>query len=244
MDAESQDRMQTETEAQSVENRGIDDPIDSPGMPRGLIFGAIVIVAAAIVASTLIGGDEQASSAAEADSESYLDRFATLPVDPPFTTHTGEQIRLGFLEGEPWIAAFVFTRCRGACPIIVSAADRLDSMLLDAEIPTRIIAFTVDPEYDTPDVLAAYVDSAGLGERWTMLHTTDSVVQSLAVDGFSLAIEEGFDPNEPIVHSSRLILVDRSMQIRGYFDVAGPDALARLVAARKELQREEGGDDE
>ena len=60
--------------------------------------------------------------------------------------------------------------------------------------------------------------------------------------GFMLAIApaedaEGVDltSSGPIVHSVHLVLVDRSLQVRGYYESTDPDAMARLVSDARML---------
>ena len=55
-------------------------------------------------------------------------------------------------------------------------------------------------------------------ERWLFLRASDSVVQRLAQDAFHVAIAEGTDPEEPIIHSSKFFVVDAEGEVRGIFD--------------------------
>jgi len=41
------------------------------------------------------------------------------------------------------------------------------------------------------------------------------------------------------VHSTRMVLVDRHGEIRGYYDAIGPDAITELVADTNHLLREQ-----
>ena len=203
-------------------------------IPFPMIVGAVAVVLLAIAAAIFFAPSDEPETRA-GDFELTPEIHGRVPGTPLFTNHRNEAVALRDLAGEPWIAAFIFTRCKGACPIIVRSMMRLEAQLDSAGITTRLVAFTVDPSFDTPEVLGVFADSLGASSSWTFLSAPDSVVQPLAIDAFRLAIEEGIDPDEPIIHSSRLILVDRSLWIRGYFDVRSPDALDQLLEARREL---------
>lgn len=123
------------------------------------------------------------------------------------------------LSGKVWIADFIFTRCGGSCPILSARMAALAQRT--ADVPgLRFVSFDVDPEHDTPEVLAAYGQKLGADPaRWTFLHGERSVIRALIKDGFKLAIEDGVpDSVEPILHSTRFVLVDGEGTIRGYYD--------------------------
>ena len=138
-------------------------------------------------------------------------------------------------RGTVWIADFIFTRCGGSCPILSSRMLALSKKTSD--VPAiRYVSFGVDPEYDTPEVLATYARELGADPaRWTFLHGERPVIRALIKDGFKLAIEDGpADSVEPILHSTRFVLVDGEGTIRGYYDgmeQAPVDALERDARA-------------
>jgi cytochrome oxidase Cu insertion factor (SCO1/SenC/PrrC family) len=121
--------------------------------------------------------------------------------------------------GKVWIAAFTFTRCGGSCPILSARMATLSERMTD--VPgVRFVSFGVDPEYDTPEVLADYGRKLGADPaRWSFLWGERTVVRELIRDGFKLAIEDApEDSVEPILHSTRFVLVDGEGTIRGYYD--------------------------
>lgn len=56
--------------------------------------------------------------------------------------------------GKPVVMFFGFTRCIGVCP---TALRRLSAALKEMSPAPELLFVTVDPERDTPDVMAAYV---------------------------------------------------------------------------------------
>src|SRR5262245_7549105 len=90
--------------------------------------------------------------------------------------------------------------------------------------PARLVSITVDPDNDSPEVLAEYAKSfRARDDRWMFLTGDKQAIIHLARDGFKLPATE--DPN---VHSLRLVLVDRGGRIRGYFDSTDDESLASL----------------
>lgn len=166
-------------------------------------------------------------------------RLGPLP-DAALVDQAGRTTRLSDLAGSPWIAGFVFTRCEGPCPRLTAEMARLSHALADT--PLRFLLFTVDPDHDTPEVLARYASHFRLGERTRLLTGPRAVLYALIRDGFKLGVapaEEAEAESHFITHSQRLVLVDRSGFIRGYYDGLDPEATARLAEAARALAREE-----
>ena len=83
----------------------------------------------------------------------------------------------------------------------------------------HFISFTVDPDKDTPAQLREYASrlQAQPG-RWDFLTGPKSEIYNLSQHGFKLAAADRSSNNTEPLHSTRMILVDRRGQIRGYYD--------------------------
>ena len=147
---------------------------------------------------------------------------------------SGKTVTLHDLAGQVWIADFIFTNCGGACPVMSQSMRKLQDAL-PREI--RMVSFTVDPSRDTPQVLAEYAKRYGANEnRWLFLSGEKEALYNLSIKGFKLALEDTGGPEvEPITHSTRLVLVDRHGQIRGYYSGTEEEELKRLSAEAKKL---------
>jgi len=142
------------------------------------------------------------------------------------------------LAGKIWIADFVYTTCPGPCPMISSRMSELQKPLEKTDV--HLVSFSVDPEKDTPEVLRGYAEKLQAEpERWDFLTGPKSAIYQLSHDGFKLAVSDGSDAQGIPVHSTRMVLVDRHGQIRGYYDAAEPDAMAKLLADTNHLLREQ-----
>jgi cytochrome oxidase Cu insertion factor (SCO1/SenC/PrrC family) len=146
------------------------------------------------------------------------------------TEASGTTLRRTDLLGKVWIASFIFTRCGEACPLLMQHEARLqpDLPLRD---DLRLVSFSVDPEWDTPKVLTEYAHTFGADQsRWLFLTGDKKQVYHLTTDGFHLAVVDA-DPTKemPILHSTKLVLVDRGGAIRGYYDSSDPAEMQKLI---------------
>jgi cytochrome oxidase Cu insertion factor (SCO1/SenC/PrrC family) len=146
------------------------------------------------------------------------------------TEANGTALRRTDLLGKVWVASFLFTRCAEACPLLMQHEARLqpDLPLRD---DLRLVSFSVDPDWDTPKVLTEYAHTFGADRnRWLFLTGDKKQVYRLASDGFHLAAQPADPAREmPILHSTKLVLVDRGGAIRGYYDSSDPVEMQKLI---------------
>ena len=140
------------------------------------------------------------------------------------TAETGQPFDRKSLDGKVWVADFIFTTCTGPCP-------RISSLMREAQQATsaipevRLVSFTVDPERDTPAALAQYAARYhAQPERWHFLTGPRDALDHLTRDAFKLGNVDG-----SLVHSTRLVLLDRESRIRGYYGTSEDDPVVQLV---------------
>jgi protein SCO1/2 len=156
---------------------------------------------------------------------------------------SGQAVSLKNLKGQVWVADFVFTHCAGPCPLLSRRMQSLQEPL--APYPAaRLVSFSVDPERDTPEVLAEYAKRYNAGERWLFLTGEKEPLYWLIMDGFKLGVDDGsaLTAGVPgpgtITHSTRFVLVDREGRIRAYYDGSSPDVSEKLLPDIQALLRE------
>ena len=154
-----------------------------------------------------------------------LPTYNTVPAFT-LTDQNGEEFRSAdVLASKIWVADFIFTTCTGPCPRMSARMRRLQTDL--ADLPdVKLVSFTVDPENDTPEVLAEYAKRfrAEPG-RWYFLTGTMEALHELNRDAFMLGDVKG-----NLDHSTRFVLVDRNGVVRGYYVSGDSDAMDRLQA--------------
>jgi protein SCO1/2 len=154
------------------------------------------------------------------------------------TNQNGQMFGSTQLHGKVWIADFIFTMCPGPCPMISSRMSELQKPLEKTDV--HLVSFSVDPEHDTPQVLSGYAEKLNARpHRWDFLTGPKEAIYRLSRDGFKLGISDGRTENGTPVHSTRMILVDRRGEIRGYYDATAPDAITKLLADTNHLLREQ-----
>ncbi len=147
---------------------------------------------------------------------------------PAFTlvNQEGEPFGSADLAGRPYIASFFFTRCRSICPALVHSLQLLQARMEREGVEgVRIVTFSVDPEYDTPERLREYTAAVGADpERWVFLTGSRDAMKRLLVEGFKVPLgrpEEIAPGLTDIAHTGKLVLVDGQGWIRGYYSTDG-----------------------
>ncbi len=152
---------------------------------------------------------------------------------PPFELidQHGQSFTSAALTGHVWVADFVFTNCEATCPRMSSKMRALQNAT-DAKV--KLISFTVDPDRDTPQVLAAYAQRFSAdGARWSFLTGSKEALNALDQDAFKLGTI-----GTEIEHSTRFALVDRKGRIRGYYGIAEGDPVEKIAHDAKQLEKE------
>lgn len=139
------------------------------------------------------------------------------------------------MRGRAWIADFIFTRCAGPCPLLTANMAGLQKRLPK---DIGLLSFTVDPDHDSPEVLTLYARKFSADpQRWFFLTGEKAELIRLVRDGFLLPIVENAAalPGERFTHSTKFVLIDEEGNVRGWYDGADDDALAKLSADAKKL---------
>jgi protein SCO1 len=156
------------------------------------------------------------------------------------TERDGSTVALADLAGAPWVADFVFTRCAVYCPRLTARMKELRQRL-----PARVksVSFSVDPDYDTPQVLAEYARKWEIeGRDWLFLTGSRAAMWQLIREGFLQPVEETPEVEaSPILHSNRFVLVDARGRMRGLYDAFDEGAFAQLLADLAAIESEAEG---
>ncbi|GAB1430158.1 SCO family protein [Ignavibacteria bacterium] len=163
------------------------------------------------------------------EAKREFDTLPNLRKAPVFSgiNYDGQPFHSSELNGKIWIADFIFTTCAEICPKMSDNTARLIQMT-DGKIP--VVSITVDPEYDSLPILREYAAKyAGGNKWWHFISMPLDSVRETSVKGFAVGNYEN-----PIEHSSRLIVVDEKGIIRGYYDGVDSSAVNALAVLLKE----------
>ena len=121
------------------------------------------------------------------------------------------------MEGKVWLADFIFTTCAGPCPIMTERMKTIQKNFKDYE-DMRFISFTVNPDYDTPEILSDYAERTRIDtSTWSFVTGNYEDIQSLVGEGFKMG-----DVEEIVFHSTQFALVDDKGIVRGYYSGIEP----------------------
>jgi protein SCO1/2/putative membrane protein len=168
---------------------------------------------------------------AGSDTETSTDDLGSV-ADFALTERGGRTIHRAEFEGKVWVAGFIFTHCNQSCPRITASMAQLQRDFAGNH-DLVLVSFSVDPERDTPERLQAYASSYQANpQRWLFLTGNQEAVYQLIRGSFHLGVEqktgENRVPGDEVLHSNKLVLVDRRGRIRGYFEGTDPEELAQL----------------
>jgi protein SCO1 len=154
--------------------------------------------------------------------------------DFELTDQTNHRVKLSSLRGEPVAVTFLYTRCpvATACPMTTAKFSRLAGMLAQKGFG-RLLVVTVDPEHDTPAVLADYGKKAGADPaRWKFLTGEPKAVADVA-SSFGVLY---YPDHGQVVHGQAVAVVDPEGRLSSiyYGESWEPEHILRdLERARK-----------
>lgn len=131
---------------------------------------------------------------------------------------------------------FVFTRCEGICPKMSSQMVRIQEAFKDDK-EVVLLSLTVDPEYDTPEVLKHYAkEYNAIPGKWFFLTGEKDSIYTLGQRQFYLTTKQNEEDLTDFLHSERMVLVDKHGWIRGYYNGTDEFEVDRLIIELKVLQ--------
>ena len=149
------------------------------------------------------------------------------------TDATGAPFGLENLQDTMWVANFMFTSCPSICPTLSANMATLHKQFADTS-DIQFVSVTVDPETDTPEVLAEYATRFGADPaRWHFLTGPIEDIHTLAAESFKVG-----SVDNPVFHSDKFILVDDKGYIRGYYTGTDIDDVQRLATDIELLRAE------
>jgi protein SCO1/2 len=153
------------------------------------------------------------------------------------TDQNGQKVSLKTFDNKIFITNFFYTHCPSVCSQVNNNVSKLVSNYGKNKM-VYFVSITVDPKRDSTGVLKNYGKSfKPASAKWLFLTGDTSTIYNLARKGFLVnALQTG---NDDFIYSDKLILIDQSKRIRGYYTGASVEEVNRLNDEIKVLISEE-----
>ncbi|WP_372753727.1 SCO family protein [Mariniflexile sp.] len=162
-----------------------------------------------------------------------------------FINQNGDIITNKDYLGKVYVIEFFFTTCPTICP-------RMNANLIQIQNSFKgfenfgVASFTINPDYDTPEVLKKYADQYGVtNPNWHLMTGDKDAIYKLSNEGFNLYTAEEDQAAGGFEHSGNFALIDKNGFIRSRKDQFGnPIIYYRGIASEAEKVDEDGAPEE
>ncbi len=173
-------------------------------------------------------------------SETTEDLLIKIGKAPQFSliNQNGETITNKNYDGKVYLVEFFFSTCPTICPIMNKNMVELQNHF-EGEKDFGIVSVTINPAYDTSEVLKEHAVHLGVkNQNWNFLTGDKQYIYDLANKGFSIFAGENKDSDGGFEHSGLFALVDKNGNIRSrkddfgnpivYYDGIEPEGIQAL----------------
>ncbi len=224
---------------------GRETPVRAGERVRGTLRGLLKLLLVSSVIATALGeGNPPRDSDYDYDPPapgSYSLPVVKVAPDGALLDSEGKSLNLRDLtHGRVTILSFIYTRCAApkACPYATGVLNQIHDLSVDDKTlakSMRLVSLSFDPEYDTPERLAAYSENVreqGSGCEWSFATAKSRVELDKILAAYDQAVDKRqnpADPQGPLYHILRVFLIDREGRIRNIYSSGTLDP--RLVVA-------------
>src|SRR5699024_4643379 len=137
-----------------------------------------------------------------------------------FTTQDEEEVSLDELNDEWSVAYFMYTNCTIVCPTTTPNMVSVQNELKNDGLTPQIISFSIDPSFDTTEVLKDYAYDFGSDlDQWSFLTGNEfKDNQKLSEETFNSVLEDGGPDSHQYVHSNNFFLIKPKGEIIKQYD--------------------------
>ncbi len=161
------------------------------------------------------------------------------------TNQDGKLISDEDFKGKVYVVEFFFTTCPTICPEMNENMTKIQDEFF-GNPNFGIASFSINPEYDTPEILAAYAKKHGISHtNWHLLTGERDAIFELANQGFNLYAAYNPKVKGNFEHSGYFALINKQGEIvsrldeygnpKGYYDGLDPKDLNMLKSDIKKL---------
>ena len=158
-----------------------------------------------------------------------------------FINQNGDMVSNEDYIGKVYLVEFFFSTCPTICP-------KMTKNLVDIQntFPNRsdygIASFTINPDYDTQEVLKTYAVNSGVtNPNWNFMTGNKESIYNLANVGFNLYAAKVDGADGGFEHSGNFALIDKEGYIRSRADSYGnPKIYYRGIISQADQFNEDG----
>ena len=138
-----------------------------------------------------------------------------------FTNQNDKLISNSDYLGKVYVVEFFFTTCTTICPVMNTNLVHVQNSF--TSFPDfGIASFTINPEFDTSEVLKMYAKENGItNPNWNLMTGERRDIYKLANDGFNLYTAASPDFVDGFEHSGYFAIIDKEGYIRSRTDRFG-----------------------
>lgn len=161
----------------------------------------------------------------------------TIP-DFEAVTQDNEKINLKDFEGEWWVADLIFTNCTTVCLPMTSNMKLLQDKLKENDIDAQLVSLSVDPSYDSPEILKEYANDYGADlSNWTFLTGYEfEEIKELSIKSFKSMLQEPLPDDDQVQHGTRFFLINPSGEVIKYYSGTEAKSMDEIVEDLKRVQ--------
>jgi len=189
-------------------------------------IAATIAAAAALWLNSLVNAPYTSAAAAAGDTRWGADFFPNVT----FTTHQGRTVRFydDLVKGKIVAIDLIYTTCKYACPLETARLAQVQRLLGDRMgRDVFFYSITIDPDHDTPAVLAEYAEKYHAGPGWSFLTGAKGDIELI---GRKLGLYTGPDPRNPDGHVPYLLVGNQATgQWMRNSAVDNPKFIARTI---------------
>lgn len=175
------------------------------------------------------------------DNKVVVDTISHTIGDFEFLNQDGDTINNHSFKNNIYIADFFFTSCPTICPAMKKQMLRVYDKYKEND-RIAIVSHTIDPEYDTVQLLKNYAEALEVSApKWNFLTGDKDEIYSLGESSYMVTAGEDEDAAGGYIHSGAFILVDPGRHIRGIYDGTNPDQVNLLLSDIDWLLKEVNG---
>ena len=161
-----------------------------------------------------------------------------------FVNQDGATITNKDYEGKVYIIEFFFSTCPTICPRMNRNLVQIQNEF-DGFNDFGVASFTINPDYDTPEVLKAYANKYGVtNPNWHLMSGKKDEIYELANNGFFIYTAENADIEGGFEHSGNFALIDKNGFIRCRVVNGNPIIYYNGITSESEKIDEDGKSEE